>query len=98
MDDLHQWLSNNLNGNCNCRGVKWTTLFGAATSCFWYVRNEKVFQGKDFSCKELECRVLYNALAFQTSSLESQRDGSHEVSEDSELHSMVCPEFKFCET
>lgn len=80
VDDLHQWLSNNLNGNCNCRGVKWTTLFGAATSCFWYVRNEKVFQGKDFSCKELECRVLYNALAFQTSSLESQRDGSHEVS------------------
>lgn len=66
-NNLLEWLSYNLKNKRVLNGVKWSVLFGAATSSFWQARNERVFHGKVCNAKELSVRAKYQALAFQQS-------------------------------
>lgn len=62
--DLHSWLLNNLKAKNLQFGIEWNVIFGAAVSCFWQVRNDKVFNLKDFSAREIHIRIMLQARAF----------------------------------
>lgn len=73
VEDTRLWISQNLKMNISIKGVKWKTLFGAATSCIWQARNVRVFQGKVIATRELGIKALYQALAFHQSYVDLQQ-------------------------
>lgn len=80
--DPHDWMINNLRCTSLRHGVEWRIIFGAATTCIWQNRNNKVFIDKVDHVEEICWRVVRQAQAFQqcaadgvlTCSLISQAD------------------------
>lgn len=68
--DLHSWLINNLNCSTLVHGLDWKIIFGAASSSIWQSRNNKVFNSKVDTVKDLCCKVMFQARSFHQSALD----------------------------
>lgn len=71
--NLKEWLALNLKSKRTLRGSSWRMLFGAASSCIWQARNERVFQGKCTSAREISVKAFYHAVAFNQSIIDNKQ-------------------------
>lgn len=74
--DLHLWMLENLRCTTLIHGLEWNIIFGAAASCIWQARNNRVFNEEVATIKVICCKALRQPRAFHQSKTDSIQTAS----------------------